>query len=114
MNLWNYCCMREIEKICRPLPMLLMLSVVNVLTQVIHVTTITMFVRPGTCIAIDVVILVICLIPTTSYEVNTIRMIVIICLAANTTLVVINCLVTNTTHVVINCLVTKTTQVVIN
>ena len=64
-------------------------------------------------VATDVAILVIYLIPTTSHEVTTIMIIMIICLATNTTVVVINCLVTNTTHEVINCLITNNNHGVI-
>ena len=101
--LWN-CCILEIERICRFLPMLLMLSVVTV-----FVTTIATFVWSGNPVATDVSILVICLIPTNSHEATTIMNLVI-----NTTLAVINRLITNTAHVVINCLVTASTHVVIN
>ena len=102
--LWNCCCMLETYKCYHPLSMLLILSVVNVLTQVIYVTTITTPVPSSTCIAIDDAILVICFILATSYEVTTILIIAIISLATNTTLVVINCLIIMRTMVLLSLL----------
>ena len=40
----NCCCKLEIEKTCSLLPMLLMVSIITVFSQVIHLTTIKTFV----------------------------------------------------------------------